>query len=376
LIKRGIYAGLNACSASRALSGTDWRRRRLQILCYHGVSLADEHRWNPALFMHRNVFELRMEFLRRNRYTVLPLAEALPRLYSGDLPARSLVLTFDDGGHDFYAVVAPILARYGYPATVYLTTYYCDYNRPVFRLWCSYMLWKRSGAVIDSPMAASLGIGHKLDLTTAASRDAVLRRLDALVIQNRCSASEKDDLATELAAALEIGSDKTIPGRLLHLMNASEVAELAAQGVDFQLHTHRHRLPRQKGLFVQEVADNRSRIKTYTGKDPAHFCYPSGEFHLEVLPWLAAAGIESATTCEPGIAAPSSDHLLLPRFVDTSTHTQIEFEAWVSGCASLFPSRAVYPPPPRRVALAGAGGALGQPPTHVRTAASTPAEGE
>jgi peptidoglycan/xylan/chitin deacetylase (PgdA/CDA1 family) len=332
-VKRGIYAGLNACSLAEAVGNSKWRHRRVLILCYHGIALRDEYRWRPALYMQREIFESRMQFLQRNNYTVLPLGEALAGLYAGDLPPRSVVLTFDDGGYDFFAVVSPILAEYGYPATVYLTTYYCEHNRPVFRLLCSYMLWKRSGALLESSLGTQLELGSRLDLRTAASQWAILRRIDFVVQGYR--ASDECEFARRLAELLELDYDEIIHNRLLHIMNPQEVAALAARGVDFQLHTHRHRLPEDESLFVREIEDNRIRIRNITKQDPVHFCYPSGEYTAQARLWLKSLGIASATTCDPGIAAPDGDPLLLPRFVDTSMQTQIEFETWISGVGSL-----------------------------------------
>src|SRR6266542_4635523 len=109
-----------------------WRRERLLILCYHGISLEDEHEWKPSLFMSPRDFESRLVMLRRQNYTVLPLAHALTRLYARELPPRAVTITFDDGLYDFYKQAFPLLKKYGYLATVYLSTFYCDYNRPVF----------------------------------------------------------------------------------------------------------------------------------------------------------------------------------------------------------------------------------------------------
>ncbi len=336
-VKRGIYAGLNACSLSQAVGNSRWRHRRLLILCYHGIALRDEYRWRPALYMKREMFESRMQFLQRNNYMVLPLGEALSSLYAGELPPRSVVLTFDDGGYDFFAVVSPILAEYGYPATVYLTTYYCEHNRPVFRLLCSYMLWKRSGVLLESSLGTQMELGPRLDLRTVASQREILTRIDSVLQGDRYRASDEGEFSRRLAELLELDFDEMIHSRLLHIMNPQEVAELAARGFDFQLHTHRHRLPEDESRFVREIEDNRAMIRNITKQEPVHFCYPSGEYTAEARLWLTSLGIASATTCDPGIAAPDGDPLLLPRFVDTSMQTHIEFEAWISGIGSLVP---------------------------------------
>ena len=91
----------------RLVADSKWRRNRLLILCYHGISRLDEHLWRPNLYMLPEVFEERLKILQRGRYEVLALGEALERLGTGDLPPRSVVITFDDGGYHFLLAALP-----------------------------------------------------------------------------------------------------------------------------------------------------------------------------------------------------------------------------------------------------------------------------
>ena len=154
---------LRSAGAFNLVANSKWRRERLLILCYHGISLEDEHQWRPALYIPAELLEQRLETLRAQRYSVLPLGEALTRLRSGDLPPRSVAITFDDGTYDFYKRAYPLLKKYEFPVTVYQTTYYTDHEIPIFNLTCSYMLWKRRGEQLDS--ARELGLSEPMDLT-------------------------------------------------------------------------------------------------------------------------------------------------------------------------------------------------------------------
>jgi hypothetical protein len=66
-----------------------------------------------------------------------------------------------------------------------------------------------------------------------------------------------------------------------------------------------------------------------------HFCYPSGDYHLEFLPWLRQERVVTATTCEAGLASAHDHPLLLPRFVDTSAQSALQFESWLSGVGAF-----------------------------------------
>jgi hypothetical protein len=105
-------AGLRAVGGLDWFAKSAWRRRRLQILCYHGVSMRDEHDWDPELFVTPAFLRRRFEILRDRGYRVLPLAEAVRCLQSHSLPARSVALTFDDGFYNFFAAAAPLLEEF------------------------------------------------------------------------------------------------------------------------------------------------------------------------------------------------------------------------------------------------------------------------
>jgi peptidoglycan/xylan/chitin deacetylase (PgdA/CDA1 family) len=276
--------------------------------------------------------ERRLEILRREKCAVLPLEEALERLYRNDLPPRSVTLTFDDGAYDFYKQALPRLNHYGFPATVYLTTYYSQLQRPIFGLICSYMLWKARGhAPIDM---REFGIEQPV-VPGSATQEQTANDLVNWVNRQNLSGEQQDQIAASLALRFDIDYQELRAKRILHVMNQREIAELAEAGVDFQLHTHRHRTPLDEDLFRREIRDNRNYVESLTGRVMKHFCYPSGAYRPEFLTWLSAEKIISATTCDTGFATAQSNPLLLPRLVDTMARTDLEFESWVGGVASF-----------------------------------------
>jgi peptidoglycan/xylan/chitin deacetylase (PgdA/CDA1 family) len=328
---------LKSCGAFSLVKDSSWRRHKLLILCYHGVALEDENQWRPFLYISSQQLERRLDILRDGKYAVLPLAEALRRLRENDLPPRSVALTFDDGTYDFYKLAWPQLKRYGFPATVYLTTYYSELQRPIFSLVCSYMLWKaRDMGALD---LKEFGFDRPVAPGSVEKREEVVNHLVAWADGKNLNGEEKDEFAASLALRLEIDYQELRAKRILQLMNVDEVKKLAAEGLDFQLHTHRHRAPLSEELFRQEIQDNRVRIASSIGGERKHFCYPSGAYRPEFLGWLAKEEILSATTCDTGFATPETNPLLLPRFVDTTGRTDLEFESWVGGIGHFLSRR-------------------------------------
>jgi peptidoglycan/xylan/chitin deacetylase (PgdA/CDA1 family) len=312
-----------------------WRSERLLILCYHGIAVEDEHEWLPKLYMTPALLRQRFEAIRGGGYNVLPLGEALQKLAQKDLPPRSVVLTFDDGGYDFYKQASPALREFGFPATVYQTTYYSEYPRPIFGLAASYILWKGRHEVLHSPPRLGLPDSSPWDLSSEEGRSKIVTELEELWTRENLSGAQKDELLQTLASALHIDYDELLRKRLLQIMQPAEIREMAAAGFDIQLHTHRHITPLNEELFRREIADNRQRIVQTTGRTPTHFCYPSGHYETMFLPWLERENVVSATTCDPGLTSRKSHPLMLPRYVDTAVQPPYVFDAWLSGAGHL-----------------------------------------
>ena len=337
-LKRLALGSFKSFGLFRLFAGSSWRRRRLVILCYHGISIDDEHEWDPELFVSAALFEQRLRLLRQGGFNVLALKEGLERLYNGTLPPKSVVITFDDGTFDFYERARPLLKKYRFPATVYLTTFYCHHHRPVFRLFASYLLWKARDSFPGGPL---LDLDGVFDLSCESGRSRALDAIDRYAMENGLPLAGRDALLERLAGQLGLPYETLTSRRILQLMTPQEVACLAGDGIDVQLHTHRHRTPLDRDLFIREIVDNRIEIQEMTRQSAVHFCYPCGLYRQEFLPWLQEQGVLSATTCDPGLVTSNSNPLLLPRVVDHCAFSALEFESWLVGLGDLLPRRSI-----------------------------------
>ena len=339
VVKRRVLGASSRFGLLNGVRDSAWRQRRLLILCYHSISIDDEHEWSGTYSMSPALLESRLRMLRDGRYNVLPLSEAVRRLYDGTLPPRSVALTFDDGMYDFRARAWPLLQQFGFPATVYLTTYYSEYHKPIFGLLCSYVLWRARARAVDPEVMALVGAATPWNLSDAAGRARAHRDIFAYVDRERLTLPERSALAERLTELLGDDYAAIEAKRILTVMTADEAAEVARSGIGIELHTHRHRTPLDHALFLREITDNRERIDRIREGSARHFCYPSGIYHSEFLPWLREAGVETATTCDPGLASAKSEPLLLPRLVDTSFLSPLDVEGWMTGMSAFFMPR-------------------------------------
>jgi len=323
-----LLGAMKSVGAFSRAARSEQRRAQLLILCYHGLSTADEHEWLPKLFITPQGFGERLEMLREMRANVLPLGEAIMRLHAGTLPPASVVITFDDGFCDFLKFGVPLLNEFKVPATLYLTTHYCDYRLPIVNLALDYIFWKSKKEFVT---LGEQGMPDPMPVRDYRERQAVVWRLVEWAEKQGLKTIEKDELARAIAKAMGVDYELLLERRMLQIMSPEEATRTFQAGVDLQLHTHRHRTPRDKILFQREVQDNREYIQRLTGKAAVHFCYPSGDYCPDFLPWLAEEGVISATTCERGLATAQSEDLLLPRFLDDSSVDPIRFQSFVAG---------------------------------------------
>jgi len=339
-IKRGTLGAARKTGVLSFARQTLWRRRRLLILGYHGVSTADEHLWDPELYIPPELLRERFSALRDGGYDVLPLGEAITRLYDGSLPPRAVALTFDDGSVDFHSVALPLLQEFGFPATVYLTSYYCVHQRPVFTTALRYILWKSRDRTFETTGLAANGKSFRL--AAASEREAAAVAIRHHCVKRGLTGRDKDDVLLETATRLGFDYNDMLHRRLLHLMSPDEVAALPRELVDVQLHTHRHRVPTDAAAFEQEIVENRTIIANLTSaRSATHFCYPSGVTHPSFPERLGRLGVKSATTCFPGLASAATKPMMLPRLIDTVATSALEFESWLSGVSALLPRRVI-----------------------------------
>jgi peptidoglycan/xylan/chitin deacetylase (PgdA/CDA1 family) len=308
-------------------------RERLRILGYHGFELNDEADFRPTLFMKADTFRRRLAWLAKARIPVLSLDEAVDALERGTLPPAAAVITIDDGFWGTVPIACEELAKRGFPATIYVTSYYAVRQTPIFRLAIRYLFWKTAHGTID---LSGLAIPLRKPVVEKSSADAeetlweIIRYGEGLKGEE-----ERSCLARTIAGREEVDYEQIVASRILSIMSPAEIRAVAEKGIDIQLHTHRHVTPLEEAAALREMADNRAVLGPLVKGELRHFCYPDGKWSQSHWPFLEKAGIRSAVTCDSGLNDPKTPRYALRRFLDDETVPQIEFEAELSGFCDL-----------------------------------------
>jgi peptidoglycan/xylan/chitin deacetylase (PgdA/CDA1 family) len=97
---------------------------RVPVLMYHRVAPADQVGTSlPGLVVPPDLFEAQLETLVAAGWQSITAAQLAADLAAGvEPPARTFVITFDDGRRDAYTQAYPILQRLGLVATFYVIT--------------------------------------------------------------------------------------------------------------------------------------------------------------------------------------------------------------------------------------------------------------
>jgi peptidoglycan/xylan/chitin deacetylase (PgdA/CDA1 family) len=307
-------------------------RKHLRILCYHGFSIGDEYQVAPLMFMRAETFERRMRILRARRIPVVPLDAAVKMFQDGQIASCETVITLDDGWSSSLTIALPVLQKYGFPASLYLSTEHLSDRAEVFNVIISYMIHRSKHSMlrlddVHPAVDGSYELGPHCQQTISALIGATERGVNF---------SERFNLLAPIAHALGVDLADILKGNRFRLLDRSELREAFHGGLDIQLHTHRHKLPDASfDSMAEAIEENRATIRSIIGIEPRHFCYPSGKYSREQPQWLARLGIASATTCDPGLNGPNDSVMLLKRYLDGENSSDIAFDAEICGVREL-----------------------------------------
>jgi peptidoglycan/xylan/chitin deacetylase (PgdA/CDA1 family) len=95
----------------------------LAVLGFHKVGAPPPGGWDTWFYVPEATFLGYLTYLREHGWEAISVDRLLFGMVEpGSLPARSVLITFDDGYRSLLEVAVPHLLRFGYPATLFVPT--------------------------------------------------------------------------------------------------------------------------------------------------------------------------------------------------------------------------------------------------------------
>lgn len=229
-----------------------------RVLCYHDV--ADDARGAAADTFSVNRLVEHFEWLKAEGWTVVSLDDVLAARAGGKpLPAKALLLTFDDGYQSFATRVLPLLEAYRYPAVFAFVTHW-----------------------LATPADGTIDYGGQPVPRTHFVTPEQLRRIAASPWVE--IASHSDDLHRALPANR---AGNTLPAGTVRRYDAA---------------TDRYETDDEFRARVQSDLERSARfLEQATGRRPRALAWPYGRYDADGIAAAQAAGFSVLFGLEPGV---------------------------------------------------------------------------
>ncbi|MGD1703892.1 polysaccharide deacetylase family protein [Dapis sp. BLCC M229] len=157
------------------------RLAKVPIIMYHDILPKKKVSFDVTV----KQFEKHLELIKKNGVTPISLDKLIQHLRTGKpLPAKPIVLTFDDGYIGHYQIVYPLLKKYNYPAVFSVYTDKIE-GKIVGR---STLTWEQLQEMAANPLVtiASHSVTHPKDLTKLSDRELQQELLKSKqILQNK-----------------------------------------------------------------------------------------------------------------------------------------------------------------------------------------------
>jgi peptidoglycan/xylan/chitin deacetylase (PgdA/CDA1 family) len=267
--------------------------KRLTVLAYHGVD-------------HPEAFRRQLDYLVQRTQPVSLDQVAAAMAGRGELPPRSVLLTFDDGHRSVLEAGLPLLRERGLPAVAFVVVGLLDGDEPFW--WAEAEQLLARGGLADGYH----GLGPA----------ALVRRLKAV------------DDGERLAVLAELRRTARSPAPRMPQLRRDELALLEAGGVAVENHTVSHPcLPRcDDAKATAEVQRAHSTLRAVLGREPRAFAYPNGDWDTRSEAALRDAGYALGFLFDHRVNRPApADPLRLSRVRVNSWTGLDRFATIVSG---------------------------------------------
>lgn len=250
-------------------------KKDIQILAYHRVEeLKNEslYPYDPELISASpEEFEWQMDYVKQ-RMNPITLSELVG--YSkgeNKLPARPILITFDDGFDDNYRCAYPILKSKGLPATIFLSTAYMG-SKETF--WYDQLVYDVCLIEDLSIFVAGKEVRVRKNDSPETKRKKAYEILESVKKVDNADRIKVVEKISSISASSRKQEDltKSLP------LTWEEIKEMSNNGIEYGSHTVTH--PIMSNLDARELenelVNSKNKIEEMVGKAVETIAYPVG----------------------------------------------------------------------------------------------------
>lgn len=265
-------------------------RRTLTVIMFHRVIDPADPRWascDPDYTLDTALFDRCLAFFARH-YNIVSVDDVLAaRRGEASLPARALLITFDDGWSDNVDFALPRLRAIDMPALLFVVGDVLGRRLPFYqeRLVGGWRLGKLS----TGDLLAAAGQAQP----AAANDVASLRQAIAAIEQ--LEEGERELALAPFAEAMDDGHR--------HMVLGEELDQLERGGVAIGLHGKTHTPMTRAADLDAELAGARALVAPFlgSGEAPTTMSFPHGRYTPAIAKRALEAGYELVFTSDPTI---------------------------------------------------------------------------
>ena len=243
--------------------------KNFQVLMYHGVSQSGGHGT-----MAVGAFERQMQFLSR-RFCFTSFEKLNDVQYSN---RERILLTFDDGYHNNFLYVVPILRRLNIPAVFFVSHRHCQ---PGKYLWFSYLK-----ALNGYFQAQKLSLRGNLFDFNSRNKSKSIQKIRSLLLDLNPHPSEMYQVIDQELPGMESFVPEEMISEYFSGMSEEELKIMARDELfTLGVHTADHAFLTQCSPKEarNQLLKNIDFLKNITSVEPTLIAYPSGDYNEAIL---------------------------------------------------------------------------------------------
>lgn len=262
--------------------GRSLRRQKGCVILYgHRVTDNDEGYMQG---LRPEWLDAQLGYLTRH-YEIISLHQLLLCYEHGrPVPARSVVLTFDDGFRDNLENAFPVLEKHGVPATIFAVTGSLTTGELPWSQRLGYLFQNSPRSQVYHALTGP----EPMPLGSAGERKSAYQRckpaLSAMAWQQR------DQVIAGLARQLDVEPPRD------RMLTWAQARQLQASGIEIGAHTWSHallaRIPAEEASW--EMRKSREDLREQLGIERPAFCFPAGSTSHLLQLHAAELGFRSA----------------------------------------------------------------------------------